>query len=377
MTSIRKATVDLLERLRPGDLPAETDARFFVAPGSISEAAEVISGLQGAGLSLGFLGAGTHQGIGGRQRTDVVMQTSGLDRVIDFEPDDLTVVVEAGVRVADLEDMLARHGLTAVLPEQPGGATVGGVIAAGLSGYRRLRYGPTRDRVLEVTMATGYGKVIRAGGRVVKNVTGYDLPRLAVGSLGALGMIGSVALKLWPVPPASASIEVEDPAAALHIAYRPLAVLEVDGTGIVSIGGTPEEIAAEADLLGGDLREGLFWPEPTGRPVRFTVAVPPRHIVEAIAAVRELEPAVTYRAQHGVGLIEVGTGEASTDAVGGLRAFVEELGGTLVLVDAPDQVYRDIGAWGSPPPSLALQRRVKAAFDPDGMCNPGRFPGGL
>jgi glycolate oxidase FAD binding subunit len=377
MSTLRVATEKLLERLRPDRVPDGVVARFFVEPRSIDEAADLLSSLRSAGLTAGFLGAGTHQGIGGRTQPDVMILASGLDRIIDFEPDDLTLVAEAGVPVMELEALAAERGLTTVLPELPGTGTLGGAIATGLSGYRRLRYGPTRDRVLEVTMATGYGRVVRAGGRVVKNVTGYDVPRLAVGSLGSLGMIGSVALKLWPQPRAAATIPVADPVAAFRIAYRPLAVLDVDGAGAAFIAGTPEEITAEAELLGGEPAAGLLWPEPVSGEVRFSVSVPAGRLSLATEHVRALGASVSYRAQHGVGLIDVGVDRRHAAGLAGLRGVAEDLGGSLVLREGPDEVYEAIGAWGVPPASIELQRRVKAAFDPDGICNPGRLPGGL
>ncbi|NIV25710.1 MAG: FAD-binding protein, partial [Gemmatimonadetes bacterium] len=106
------------------------------------------------------------------------------------------------------------RGQTAVLPETPGSGTVGGAIASGASAWRRLRYGPIRDRVLETVMATGDGRVVKAGGRLVKNVTGFDIPRLATGSYGSLGVIGQVCLKLWPTGTRFAGVPADDAAAA-------------------------------------------------------------------------------------------------------------------------------------------------------------------
>ena len=125
----------------------------------------------------------------------------------------------------DFLDQLEQRGQTAVLPEDVPGATVGGVVACGLSGWRRLRYGPTRDRVLETVSVTGDGRVIRGGARLVKNSTGYDLPRLLTGSFGSLGLIVQVCLKLWPEPEEHVTVTIDDPERAAA-AYRPLAVIE-------------------------------------------------------------------------------------------------------------------------------------------------------
>ena len=170
----------------------------WVAPRSIDQAAAVMRAATDNDKRVLIWGGGTHQGHGYPIEADIVLSTHRLSEVVDWQPDDLTVVVEAGVKVADLEAMLAERGQTAVLLEATRGATVGGTIAAGVSAWRRLRYGPTRDRVLETVMATGDGRVVRAGGPLVKNVTGYDVARLVTGSYGSLGVIGQVCLKLWP-----------------------------------------------------------------------------------------------------------------------------------------------------------------------------------
>ena len=175
-------------------------ADVMVAPGSIDELEQILDLASELAMTALVWGGGTHQGLGGRLDPDLVISMSRLNRLIDWQPDDFTVTVEAGMRVVDLENRLNERGQTAVLPEMSGLATIGGVMAAGVSGWRRLRFGPTRERVLEVDMVTGDGRRIRAGGRVVKNVTGFDLPRLSVGSFGALGVIAQTCLKLWPQP---------------------------------------------------------------------------------------------------------------------------------------------------------------------------------
>ena len=131
---------------------------------------------------------------------ELVVMTSELTSVVDYQPDDLTLVVETGARVADVEAMLAERNQSAVLAEAPGDSTIGGMIASGASGYRRLRYGPTRDRILEATVATGDGRLVTAGARVVKNVTGYDLCKLLAGSYGTLAAMTDVTVKVLPAP---------------------------------------------------------------------------------------------------------------------------------------------------------------------------------
>lgn len=371
VTSLQSATARLFERLK--DDSVETDADFAVAPDSLESAAEVLTVAADAGMAVSFQGAGSHQSIGYPAPADLVMTTRRLDRIVDWQPEDLTVVVEAGVSVADLEATVAQGGQTTVLPEVPGDATVGGVVASGLSGYRRLRYGPTRDRVLEVSLATGYGAVVRGGGRVVKNVTGYDLPRLVTGSLGTFGLIGNVCLKLWPVGSVAATVRGVGP--EWRDAFRPLAVLETDGVVTVYVAGIREQVDAQVSDLGGTATEGLRWPDPVRGPVRLSLRVPPRDTEAAVAHVVGWSN-TSYRAQHGVGEIEIGT-TAALDRLVELRSWAETQRGALVVVEAPDELLAEFDPWGTPPQSLGIQRRLKAAFDPAGVCNRGRLPGGL
>lgn len=374
MTRVGADTRNLLESMAIAPTAGMPTAPFVIAPPSIEAAAEVLAAASRSELVVRPWGAGSHQGIGFPVDADIILSTDNLRAVVDWQHEDLTVVVEAGVRVAALEHTLAERGQTAVLPESPGDATVGGVVAAGLSGWRRLRYGPTQDRVLEVVIATGDGRVVRGGAQVVKNVTGYDLPRLMVGSLGGLGVIGRVCLKLWPAPAATATVAVADPAAALRTAFRPLAVLETHDGSAVYLGGTAEEVAAQSTELGGEARPGLHWPLAPGEPWHLQVRVPPRHIAAAVAHVRDL-PSPRFVAAHGVGEIDVGAGSVPATWVESVRAWAEGHGGALVIVGQP--AGGEVDPWGTAPASLDLQRRVKAAFDPVGIVNPGRLPGRL
>ncbi|MFZ0493721.1 MAG: FAD-binding protein [Acidimicrobiia bacterium] len=334
-----------------------------VAPSAAAEVADVLRMAGKYHLAVVAWGGGTHQGYGGAVEPAVVLSTRNL-LGIDWQADDLTVTVGAGVTVADLESRLGEGGQMAVLPEQPGAATVGGVIAAGVSGYRRLRYGPIRDRVLGMTLITGDGRVVKGRGKVVKNVAGYDLPRLLTGSLGRLGVITEITLKLWPVPASIASTYVDRPEEGHW--YRPLAMLERNGHGTVVLGGHPDAIRADAPIH----TPGAAWPEPIADAVRLEVRVPARY---TRAAIDRAPDGWSYLAQFGVGAITVGTDAPHVDAVLELRRWAESTGGSLVIAagDLP------IDPWGTPPPSLDIQRRIVEAFDPQGIMAPGRLPGGL
>jgi glycolate oxidase FAD binding subunit len=333
-------------------------------PASVEELAETLAEASRKSRRVLVWGGGTHQGYGYRVEADLVVHTDRLDQILAWEPDDLTVVAEGGMRIADLEAQLATRGQTAVLSEMPGTGTVGGALAAGISGYRRRRYGPTRDRILEVTLVTGDGRVVRAGGRVVKNVTGYDLPRLAVGSFGRLGVIVSACLKLWPLPESAATVRTDN---AGEI-YRPLAVLEQREGTDVYLAGIEEEVAAQVGRVRGEVQARLAWPEPLSGPWNWSLRLPP---VTAPGFLKALPTPFVH--QVGVGEIAFSTG--GVEGMADLRARAEVAGGQLVVTGRPAD--GDFEPWGTPPSGLELQSRLTAAFDPLRILNPGRLPGRL
>lgn len=313
------------------------------------------------------VGGGTHQSIGYPVEADLTVQTAGLDAIVDYKPEDLTMTIEAGMTVADAERIANADGRTTVLPEHPGGATVGGTIAAGVSGWRRLRYGPTRDRVLEVTVVAGDGRVVTGGGRVVKNVTGYDIPKLATGSLGRFGVIARVCLKLWPVPEHAATVDVADPLAALANSYKPMAVIETNGSARAVVAGTAAEVEAQAGAIGSIVHETAQYPKPLaadGDPV-WSLRVAPALLTEA----RAMVGTVPHQIAWGVGEIRF----RSDQRIDVIRSWAESTGGAVVLVDGTS----DHDPWGTPPPTLALQRRLMDHLDPTGIINRGRLPGRL
>ena len=373
MTILRGELAKLAKRLTAEPVADAPEVELTVAPTTAADAAAVLRVAAERGMRVLFWGGGTHQGYGHQVEPDVVMTTSALDDVVDWQPDDLTIVVQPGMPVAELQAQLEQRGQTAVLPERPDRATVGGVVASGVSGWRRLRYGPTRDRVLEVELATGDGRLVRGGGRLVKNVTGYDLPRLATGSLGSLGLITAVCLKLWPLTAQRATLEVGDPQVAARSAYRPHAVIETNDYSAVYLAGTEEEIAAQAELIGGSLVPGHRWPEPLPGRVEMAARIPAQSLPEVVEQIRSA--GWRFQAAHGVGEIRFVSDGSDRTALTELRKLAESTGGALVTVRAP----RDFGfdPWGRVPDSLDLQRRVKAAFDPAGVANPGILPGGI
>jgi len=356
-----------LETAEPrSGLPA---AEFVVSPRSTEEVAHVLSAASEERATVLIWGGGCHQGIGHPIEPRVVLDTAGLSSVIAWEPEDLTLVVEAGATVSAIEETLGERRQTALLPETTPEATVGGVVAAGISGYRRARFGPTRDRVLQVGLVTGDGRTITGGGRVVKNVSGYDLPRLVTGSFGSTGAITSVCLKLWPKPELEATVPVENAATAWRRAYRPAAVLETDRGSFAYLQGTEAEVTSQARVLGGDPDPGFRWPSPPEGDLVVSIRVPPALIGAAIA---RLPTGMRFVAQHGVGEVTAAVG---ADDAAELRPWAEHEGGSVVVMS--NNGGASIDPWGADPPGLDVQRKLIAAFDPCRVLNPGRLPGRL
>ena len=350
------------------EIPGAPEADLHLAPKTIRDVESVLRYCSEKGLIVQVWGGGTHSGHGSPPPPDFVMSMERLGEVERWEPDDLTIVVGAGAPIEHIEAMLADRNQSLVMPERPGAGTIGGAVAAGISSLRRGRLYATRERVLEVTMVTGDGRTVRSGGRVVKNVTGYDLHRLAVGAFGSLGVIVSVCLKLWPTPPGARTVYVEDLRHADAV-VRPLSILEWDGRFAVFLRGTEAEVEAQADRLGGASVVGLEWPaDPVGE-WRWSLRVPPGMTSQGVAA---LPPGWDYLALHGVGEIRAASG--SPDGAEDLRSWAEGLGGSLVMTHGDPSRF---DPWGKLPSGLDLQRRLIAEFDPKRILNPGRLPGGI
>jgi glycolate oxidase FAD binding subunit len=269
--------------------------------------------------------------------------------VVAHEPAEMIVRVRAGTTVAALSSALAEGGQMVPLdPANPSLATVGGVLAVGHSGVRRLRYGPVRDTVLEVHFVSAAGEVVKAGGPVVKNVTGFDLCRLLVGSLGTLGLLAEVVLRCYPVPVASQWFcgAGADPFVVLSALYRPSSVLW-DATQVwVLLEGHPDDVAAQAASLG-----------PSFEPVSAAPAAP---------------------AAPGEGRISVPPGELRQLPRSGVAPWLAQVGVGVVQTSDPASLAAALGlGWPRSLPSrvASLHHELKQRFDPSGRLNPGRQVG--
>jgi glycolate oxidase FAD binding subunit len=347
----------------------------LIEPRSVEEVRDALRGSSEHGTRVGIVGGGTHASKGNPGGVDDELSTAGLDRIVAYDPAEMLAVVEGGVRVGVLRDALGAEGQEWP-SDAPEDATVGGTIASATSSPRRLRLGPLRDTVVEMDLVTGDGRSVRSGARTVKNVQGYDLHRLATGSLGTLGAIVRVALKLRPLPHAvrllvSPTGGLDAGRAMLAAVPLPSSVVATPGAVEVALEGWPdalEEQTAAARRVNAaiEARDGVRveGAEAIASPVVVEVAVAPSKL-DAV-----LEGESEWRALMGVGIAWVGLpGDGERLAV--LRRRVAEAGGVAPVIRGPG------GLGDAPVPALGVQRGIKSAFDPAGILAPGRFWGGL
>ena len=347
----------------------------LIGPRSVAEMREVLREASQRGRRLGIVGGRTHLDKGNRCEVDAEVSTSALDRVIAYDPAEMLAVVEAGLRIGDLRASLAGGGQEWPA-HAPDDATVGGTIAVAASSPRRLRLGPLRDTLVEMDLVTGDGRLVRSGARTVKNVQGYDVHRLATGSLGTLGAIVQVALKLRPLPKARRSL-VSSPggleAGRTLLGAVPLASAVIVTPHAVEVGieGWPAELDDQTDVARRAVGEvetrevgRLVGPEAIGSPVVAEVAVAPSKLDGV------LHGETDWRALVGVGIAWVGLPDDGRRLTA-LRGRVAEAGGIAPVIRGPG------GLGDAPVPALDVHRRLKAAFDPAGILAPGRFWGGL
>ncbi len=405
---------------QPDDAVAGQPARFVAAPASTQEAAALLRSAAKLHLTVVPRGSGSRIEWAPRPRTcDLIVDTRKLDQVVEHAAGDLVVTVQPGVRLDELQGKLGAEGQRLAL-DPPGGGTIGGILATGVAGPLRFRFGAPRDLLIGITVVIADGTVAKAGGKVVKNVAGYDLGKLFAGSYGTLGLIAQATFRLHPAPAASATVSLDRPdpqsaqAAALAMARSPLApsTVELDWPRadvpirVASLlEGDESSVQERTDRMRDLLQRGdvevAVGPFRSGRPqlggstpTLLRVAFWPGQLGAALGAVRTaasehgLDPAISGSA---AGVLDVSLKHGSSvDAVAGfvtaLRAGLSELASadpgmppsvaSVVVLDAPSAVRDAVDMWG-PVPSLRLMRAVKDQFDPDHRMAPGRFAGGI
>jgi glycolate oxidase FAD binding subunit len=424
------------------DLTAATDldtvggrqARLVAAPASASEAATLLRVAAELGLSVVARGSGSRLHWGAPPANcDLIVDTRRLDQVLEHAAGDLVVTAQAGVRLDDLATVLTTAGQRLALdPPRTadhgssgnGCGTIGGLIATGAAGPLRFRYGSPRDLLIGITVVRADGRIAKSGGKVVKNVAGYDLGKLFAGSYGTLGLITEATFRLHPNPETSTWITVEspDPKTAAEVvramADSPLAPSAIELDWPCAADSISVSVLLEGDAASVEGRTSRML---VLLPSRGTVGLPSDHtkrsdgsaappglgdgtwlrvafwagqleivlrVVRESAAEQMLDPAITGSAASGVLDVAV-AGDAPAGAVvefvdqvrAGLAGECAVAGGppsvaSAVVVCAPDAVRDAVDVWG-PVPSLGLMRAVKDQFDPEHRMAPGRFAGGI
>jgi len=352
-------------------------------------------------------GGGTQMRLGAPpRRYDVAFSTERMTRLLEYEPADLTCRVEAGMRLRDLQATLREQGQRLPLdPPHPEQATVGGVVAANTNGLSRGRYGTVRDWVIGIAVAYPSGKVARAGGKVVKNVAGYDLMKLHIGALGTLGVVAEVNFKVQARPEMEAMLLVhfEAPAPALEVGLKlahqylaPATAIVQDGAGgrwdlALKLEGYAREVQAAKDQAvrfvrdaGGAVEDaetppGFWdvardWSTPADDDVVLRAIVPLAASPLLVAAV---PPDARVLAQPASGVVDIRVPAPAAAATLSRLRTAAGAEGQVVVVAAPVALKEALDIWGPPPPGFPIMRALKQALDPNGILNPGRFVGGI
>jgi glycolate oxidase FAD binding subunit len=392
-------------------------------PASPEQAAALLYGADEAGLSVLLRGSGHHLHIG-RPPSPIglVVCLGRLVRIVEYDPDDLTITAEAGISLQELQRTVGQRGQMLPLdPPGPQTATLGGIVAAGLSGPMRMRYGAPRDLVLGLRAALTSGEIIHAGGRTVKNVAGYDLTKLFVGSFGSVGAITEVTLRLTPVPEATALLGAAVPAAKASdvtaaVAASPLEIAACEVLNsraaarlergllpglsaesyLVCLGlaGPREAVAQQLQRLEAMIgppcsriegeQEARLWdqlralahPSGTGA-VLLRMGVPISAVPQMMALI-SARPGWSAVAHAAVGALYASTEEQSDlqstkQALDMLRRAAGEVGGFAVLESGPVELKREFGVWGEQAANRDVMHALKLAYDPREVLGCGRF----
>jgi len=404
-------------------------------PGTKEEVAAILLAAAEADTSVVPWGGGTKMGIGAPPpRLGVVLMLKRMNRLLEHEPGDLTATVETGITLSALQGELGKRGQWLSLdPAHADKATLGGVLSSNAAGPRRHLYGSCRDLLIGVTVITAAGATVKGGGKVVKNVAGYDLPKLFIGAFGTLGVIVEATVKLRPRPDVDRLViarfaRLKEAGAAARAVMAsdllPSALDLLDGEALRALGqgrgdgaalllgidGILEQVEwqcaeverllrpqalVDARVLDGDERDATWharsglghgaFPD-TAAVMRWTV------LPAQVADVMEQGAAVAQRAglgaalaaHAGVGVVEAvlaRAGFADAAAVVGVlnewRTLVRAAGGQALIESAPLAVKVAVPVWDDPGPSLRIMQRIKSQLDPNGLLNPGRFVGGI
>lgn len=342
---------------------------------------------------------------------DIVVSTEHINQLIEHAVGDLTVTVEAGMRFTHLQKILAKSGQTLALdPAEPESATIGGIVATADTGSLRQRYGGVRDQLLGITFIRADGQIAKAGGRVVKNVAGYDLMKLFTGAYGTLGIITQVTFRVYPIPDTSGTVILTGKVELISQAARilqgsELTPTQVDllssklvtnldlgkGIGLIarfqSISQSVEEQSKRLLAIGEKLglhgviyaanQEADLWqrlPEQIHDPVTEStitckIGVLPTQAVEIL---NNIEIGLIHLSS-GLGLVQL----KNQEQILPLRNLCTANSGFLTILSAPVELKKNVDVWGDIGNSLAVMRGIKKQFDTQNILSPGRFVGGI
>ena len=417
-------TSSIEENLRavvgPGNLRATSAAdavsgvvpQFVAEPYDEHQLASVLSLANEAGIAVVPRGGASKLDWGNPpQKADLILSTPRLNRIVEHAWADLTVTVEAGCTLQSLQNALAQHGqrlaFDGLWPER---ATIGGVLSTNDSGALRLRFGALRDLIIGVTIALPDGTLASSGGKVVKNVAGYDLPKLVTGALGTLGVITRAVFRLHPLPRAAKtfsftaenSLAVQQNILAIqdsHLAHTSLQIRCSSGelpAADILFEATDAGLAAQESQLRkllGSARVGQstgniwnarqdLWNSPTNNTLLAKISLLPTDIaktlefLKTLGASRKINWQIVLQAT-GIGMIRLEADPAQLSAaVELLRSELQSRSGALVVLRRPPEL-NSIDAWGNAGDSVSLMRAVKHQLDPKNTLNPGRFVGGI
>jgi glycolate oxidase FAD binding subunit len=408
--NVREATADdTIEGVEPS---------LVVEPGTIEETSEVLKLASREELAVSPRGGGTKMGLGNPPRqVDLILSTLRMDGIIEHVPGDQIVRAHAGLKLEDLQENLAGSDQLLGVDPPEEGATVGGVVAANASGPRRLRYGTVRDLIIGIKVVLADGTVAKAGGKVVKNVAGYDLSKLFTGSLGTLGVIAEANFRLHPIRESARTVfvEVDDhtqiPDVAQALTHSSVSQFVLDALemrwegdrGVIAALFEGIEPAVEAQssaaaeilrshgevkVLGKDDGDE-FWNSFARRPwatgdVALKIGAPPADltaVLDSILGAAEragVEARLSGHAGTGVTFAGLsGEDDGIVDVVEEVREIRVRRGGSVVVQEAPLSIKERLDVWGPAGDYLGLTRRVKEKFDPGYTMNPGRFLGGI
>ena len=419
--------------------------KAFVAPGTVDEVSKIIAYANRERVTIFPRGNGTKMGIGGIPKgMDLILSTLRLNRIIESDVDNLTLSVQSGITLGEIQKLLAKQGKGYFLPLDPpfaGQATLGGIVATNSSGPRRFTYGTARDLVIGIKTVFPNGDVVVSGGKTVKNVSGYDLSKTLIGSMGTLGVLCEMTCRLLPLPEKMAtllvpfaglkeaggfvqkilksqllpaSVEVLN-AATLHQIKETLSPFP-EGNYLAAIGleGVTESVdrqVSEMEEMG--KKEGalevvtlfpdkhqLFWatlqdlserlhkthPNLLALKSNFLISKGTEMIGYHETLVREsgLGCALVCHCGNGILYSYVLVGEDVPSRKSSLIELVEKLTvlavkqeGNLVVESSPPAIREKVDVWGQPRNDLRIVRRLKEEIDPAGILNPGRFVGGI